>query len=236
MSAERPPLTPDLVSRAEKRVDFSHPILTVIDQHLPTISALNKEYEGIKDPREQQGFIATHYGFLGDAFVEANPFTLEPTDLIGIWSRAIEIFPRYQRYSLATLLTCAYAVHDIANPAWKTLPRQLLETHDLPDGLADDPEGLWHIQNRFDEITESLTEIDAYLYGHGENPIFQAAELARKGQIGDMVAAEELDERITFNENRRSPVLAEFRENFGNGFVPPRLLIRTALTKLGGRK
>jgi len=53
MSVERPLLTKKQVTQAEARIGFTHPVLNVIEEHLPVITSLSVGYSQITDNQEQ---------------------------------------------------------------------------------------------------------------------------------------------------------------------------------------
>lgn len=232
MAPERNPLTPDIVAMAESRVGVIHPVISLIDKHLPTIMELNEGYALLTDNQEQQKYIRDHYGFFADSIVEALPFTLEPTDLISIWSRAQEVFSGYHRYSLVTMISSAYAIQGLENPEWKKLPRHLLETGKLPDEVLHDSSGLLHIRKKVKEITESLNELDFYVYGMRGSALEYAAQLAKRERDGDTSAREELDRLVAHQNKHATSTLGAIHENFGNGLFW-KLRLYDALSTLG---
>lgn len=232
MAPERIPLTPDIVAKAESRVGVIHPVISVINDNLDKIGPLNDLYKDIVGNKEQQEFIREHYGFLADAIVEASPFTLEPTDLISIWSRAIEVFSGYHRYSLVTMISSAYAIQGLENPEWKKLPRHLLETGKLPDEVSHDSSSLLHIRKKVKEITESLNELDFYVYGMRGSAVEYAAQLAKIEREGDTSAREELERLVAYQKAHTTPTLGKLHENFGNGLFWT-LSLNDALSRLG---
>ncbi|MEX1052707.1 MAG: hypothetical protein WEC80_02570 [Patescibacteria group bacterium] len=217
MAPERNPLTPEAVSLAESRVGVIHPVISVIDNNLPTILKLTEGYNLITDNQEQQRYIAEHYGFFADSIIEALPFTLEPTDLISIWSRAIEVFSGYHRYALVGMISSAYAIQGLENPEWKKLPRHLLEIGELPNEILHDSFGLLHVRKKVKEITESLDELDFYVYGMKGSTLEYAVQLAKREKEGDTTARVKLDRLTTHEKKSTTPTLREIHENFGNG-------------------
>jgi hypothetical protein len=225
MSIERSELTQEQVARAEARIEFTHPVLSVIEQHLPAINSLQQDYSKIQDNQEQQRYIREHFGFLADAFVEAGPYTMTPTDIISIWSRAIEVFPSlYQRYRLAAMISNAYAIQGLDNPDWKRFPRCYLETDKLPAEVTHDRKGIMYAKARFLDIRHSLDALVLYVYGTS-NPMDQACALGTRLRDGDMTAQTELDKLNAYQEEHKTPVLDEIGENFDNAIGPIRLFI-----------
>ncbi|OGH17942.1 MAG: hypothetical protein A2868_03340 [Candidatus Levybacteria bacterium RIFCSPHIGHO2_01_FULL_40_15b] len=226
---QRPGLTVEQVARAERRDGVSHPVLSIIEQHLPTITQLTEEYSQITNNQEQQRYIGEHYGFFADALVEVGAYTMEPTNIVAIWSRAKEVFSGYHRYALAGMVAGAYAVQGLDNPDWKRFPRHYLETSELPTEVLGDREGLEHAMRRLDEIGESLDELNVYVYGTKESGMEMGAKLGARMRDGDTEAEAELEKLIAMEKERKTPILGEIHENFGNGFTPLYFPIRDAL-------
>ena len=200
-----------------------------MEQHLPTITHLTQTYSQITNNQEQQRYIGEHYGFFADALVEAGPYTMEPTDIIAIWSRAREVFSGYHRYALAGMVASAYAIQGLDNPDWKRFPRHYLGTSELPSEVVGDKEGLGHVMGRLDEIGESLDELNVYVYGTKESGMEMGAKLGARMRDGDTEAEAELNKLIAMQKERQTPILGEIHENFGNGFTPLYFPIRVAL-------
>lgn len=220
MLAERLPLTREQIAQAEKRGSFSHPVIEVIQKQLPQIKPLIEEYSKIEDTQEQQRFIRQNYGFLADALVATEPFTLQSLDIVAIWSRVMEIFSGYQRYALAGMISGVYAIQGLEDSAWKKFPRHCLETGEIPPELREDKSSLAYLKQRLDHIGESLEELDFYVYGTREAPMKPVVALARRIDQGDKEAQKELDGLISYQKSHSAPVLAAIHENFSNGLIP----------------
>ncbi len=218
---ERPALTPDRYARAESRQGVSHPVIAVLDKNLPAIERFLQGRVST-DNQAAQRYVAQNLGFLADAVSEAEPFTLEPEELVAVWSRAMEIFPDsgYSRYSLAGIVSSAYATQGLENSAWRQLPRHYLETGELPDGALEDRQGLAHVVAKFGDIDDSLGELNRYVYGSTDSGTMQARDLTRREMAGDVDAGRQLDEMIEQEKVRKTDLLSAIGENFGNGFSP----------------
>ncbi len=233
MTGEIPLLTPEQVALAEKRIGFNHPVIGVIDRNRPQFAWHNQAYSGIKDTQEQQRYIAGHYGFLADDLVAAGQFTLDPLDVIAIWSRAMEVFSGYHRYALAKMVGSSFAIQGLKNPDWKKFPRHLLETHELPSEVVSDKSGLLHVRSRLEQVSESLKGLEFYVFGTREPSMTRAFNLAKKESEGDKEAKKQLKELIAREARYSTPVIREIHENFGNGFTPLYFSVNGALEALG---
>lgn len=160
---EKRSLTEEDIARAENRADSTHPIVSVIDQNLPKIETLKIEL-GHLPSDQQRPFFAANFGFLADAMTEAGPFTLEPLDMIAIWSKVVEVFPvsTIYRYPVAAAVSSAYAVQGIDNPNWKKFPAKYLNSRRIPEELKQDRNGLEHVREKLEEVGTSLSILAPY--------------------------------------------------------------------------
>lgn len=227
---ERPVMTPDQYARAESRQGVVHPLLTVFDNQLPAIERY-RQGRVKTDGQAAQRYVADNLGFLADAVAEAEPFTLEPEELVAVWSRAMELFPDslYSRYALAGIVSSAYATQGLENPAWRQLPRRYLETGELPEGVAGDRQGLSHVVAKFGDVDDSLDELNRYVYGSRDSGTMLARDLVMRERAGDVEAGRLMDELIEKEQARKTPLLSEIGENFGNGFSPLRSTVKEAM-------
>ena len=81
------------------------------------------------------------------------------------------------------MLSSAYAVQGLDNPAWKKFPRYYLEERGLPAEVIGDEIGIRHVIGRLDEIGANLLDIDFYVYGTREPAMTLAFNLAKKGLL-----------------------------------------------------
>lgn len=234
MPAEIPQFTKKQVAQAERREDFSHVVLTVIDKYHPQITQLAQDYSLLVDNQVQQEHIRQHYGFFADALVAAVAYTLQPLEIVAIWSRAIEVFSGYHRYALAGMIASAYAIQGVEHPDWRRFPRHYLETSQLPAAVLRDQSGLTHVMGRLNQIGESLDALDFYVYGTRESAMEVAAALGARINDGDVNARIELDKLVARQKEYSTPVLREIHENWGNGYTPLYFPVRDALETLQG--
>jgi hypothetical protein len=162
---ERKALTIDQVAAAE-RGEITHPIISVLEQHLPALLRCSESYpDGTVNSERELEHIKPYYGPLADAFVDASPYTLGAVDVIAIWATldrlAFDTNLGYARYLLAGMISSAYAIQGLDNPAWKKFPRHYVETGHLPDELQTDKEGLTHVLGKLREIT-AINDINTY--------------------------------------------------------------------------
>ncbi len=229
----QPALTKEQIERASRREGSQYPVISVIEYHGPRIAQHNEEFNKIEDNKEQQRYAARNFGFLGDAFEEADDFPLAPLDLVAVWSKAMEVWPDncYPRYGLARMLSSAYGIQ--GRPDLRGLSRYFLETGKLPDGLARDKSGLVYVKSRLDHVNTSLKELKFYVSGTKESAVALAVKLTARIRDGDEQAGVQLKELIGSCRERSTPVLEALQENFGTGILSVYLKLNDALGKLG---
>lgn len=215
---EQTVLTMEEVERAERREGIDHPVLQVFEDNLATIAMLDEIYRNISDNSARQKFVRENFGFLAVAFVKLPAFTLEPLELLAIWSRAVELFHVYMRYELAAVLSAAYAIQGLANPGWKKFPRTYLETGNLPAEVLEDRDGLLQVKAKLQELKKGREVIDIYVFGI-ENPMEKSVELAKRARDGDKEADKEFDLLIERQKSRQTKAISELGENFGQGLI-----------------
>lgn len=208
---EEPLFTGEDIARAERREGFSHRVIDVIDANSSKITQLIRETLGITDYEALQGSIRSSYGFLADDFGEAGSYSLEPLELVAIWSRVSEIFPLspkfpmvYYRYPLAQIISSAHIIQGAENPGWKKLPRLYLEAGSLPAEVMEDSAGLTYVRNRVVALKNNIARIRSqFLYTKG-----------------------------SFDENTVL-LFQETGENFGNGLMTLEMNIDMRMQKIG---
>ncbi|OGD82793.1 hypothetical protein A3A54_02050 [Candidatus Curtissbacteria bacterium RIFCSPLOWO2_01_FULL_39_62] len=226
---ERQPLTKDQVVAAERREEMAHPVISLLETHAYTLVGFREELKEIKDTQRAQSYIADTHGFLADSLEQLDSFTLQPLELVAIWSKAMEVMDYYQRHAFGEILAVAYAVQSFEEPKWQGLTRYLLETHQFPDDISADRNGLGQMVSKFDEISESMGELDFYVNGVEGSGVSLAAELAKKSGEGDADAGRKLEELIKHHKEHTTPTLAEIHENLSNGMVSVRMRIALIL-------
>ncbi|MBI2578246.1 MAG: hypothetical protein HYW26_00895 [Candidatus Aenigmarchaeota archaeon] len=229
-------LTRELIEQAARREGAygQHPVISVIDAHLPIIQQLNDKSLKIKHNNELYSFVRRSYGFLADAIEDIGDFSLGPLDIAAIWGRATEVFYSswhlYQRYELAGMACSSYSIRRLGNPAWRRFPRHWLENRRLPETILTDRAGLVHVRLRLGEIEESLEAYDVYICGAEYTGDF-AEDLIRREMAGDKEATRHLDEIIARQEERRTPFIDEMTENLSHGIFPLRDELADAIEK-----
>lgn len=198
-------LTPEKVAQAEKREDYSHPILDIIERNLPQLRQIEEEFSKKYDHNanmEQRNyalrrFLGKKYGFLADQFEKAGAFPLEISDLISIWSRVYELWPNdfnNQGSVLASIISTSYTTEGLDR--WKSLPRYYIEngfdiyTNPFPHVLLTDKPALNHIKSKLSILNQRLGAIGNFL----SSPVGR-----------------------TMNENRLNRILTSLKNSFDFG-------------------
>lgn len=227
---EQPTLTKEQIERAIAREGVYHPVISVMDSHADEISRFNQTYRAIENTQERERWGRSNLGFLADAIEKAGDFSMEPLDIVAIWSKTDEVGLR-NGYALAGMVSTAYCIQGVPTPGWTGLPRYYSENGDLPEGVMGDKTGLLYVNGRLSEINRSLDELDFYVYGTREEPMQLTAELAKKEMDGDQEAATRLDQFIAYHKEHGNPILGRIHENFPNGLISLRLSLNEALGK-----
>jgi len=228
---ERSPITQVQVARAESRVGLNHPVIAVLDAHGPQITRLNEGWKLFPDANsDQQRYIYSHMDFIANAIEDAGEFSLEPLDLVAVWSKAMEVFDsRYETYALARIVAVSYAIQGVENPAWKRSPRHFIKNADLPGEALADRVGLQHVKSRLQEIENSRDELIFYVHGTRESAMQLGFQLAKRVKEGDAEAEIQLSELRAYQAEHVTPVLSEIAENFSNSMPVINNSIQAAL-------
>lgn len=217
MNPERSVLTQDQVARAENRIGITHPVIDILEVHASRIAQINEGLRQFENNQDQQRYISEQMGFFADAVENGRSFSLEPLDLVAVWSKAMEVFDnRYGRYALARIVILSYATQSLANPVWRGLPRHYLKTGELSEEAVKDGDGLLYVKSRLDDISRSDNELDFYASGTRESAMKLAFKLAGLAQNGNTEAAQQLEQLKAYHNEHVTPVLREIKENFGN--------------------
>lgn len=204
---ERPQLTKEQVALAERREGVSHPVLNLLEKLKTEIA------EGT-------------LGSLADELEELDSFSLEPLELVAIWSKVGEVGIS-QRYAFAGMLTLAYALSKEIKTDWKGATRFYLENGKLPQTIAKDVDALKAIESGLGDIDENLGVLEFYRSGTSD-AVSLASELARRVISGDREAFLRLQELRDRQKEYQTPVVSQLRENFGNGMLGLRLALSAA--------
>lgn len=170
---EIPQFTMEDVLRVSK-VPAPHPVVEVLDQNSAQIGNIMDQAKTMHSA-EASRFIAVNMCFLADPTKQIGAFTLEPLDLVAIGVRLNQL-PRFRSFdtpvNYVTHIICtSYVTHGLSNPGWDQLPTYYLEDIDrysryrnLPPSVLDDRAGLFHAQQRNNNIGASLDELKKVVY------------------------------------------------------------------------
>jgi hypothetical protein len=121
---------------------------------------------------DSKDFSQENYGFLGDAIEEAGDYDLGPLDLIAVWSKACDYWPRgmtsgFSKYDFTAIISAAYAIQGM--PELRGFSRTYLETFDIPEELKTNEPALMHISERLKHVRRSFQEVrNFYSASEGE--------------------------------------------------------------------
>lgn len=219
---ERLQLTRDQVVQAETRTGAPHPVVAVIDSYIPRIQLWNATCNALGNANKIDQYIKYHFCSLADAFVKAGPYTLNPVDIIQIWSKIEEITP-YGHYTFAEMISAAYAIQGLDNPAWKRFPRYYVEHIEskLPKELVHDETGLTHVRQRLAQVAESISAIESFENSDHGAMSREANEIARKTKSPKTLVEREVIEFARLRKKRSYlDLLHHIGERFGNGLDP----------------
>ena len=197
-------LTREKIETAE-RGKVRHPIVDVMVRHAGLIGQLGRDVSRIEDGLDQQHFIAKTHGFLADAIADLEDYSLEPLEMVTIWSKVLSLFDNiYQRYRVAGMIALDYARRGTPK-AGKNLPRYFIENEDYPDNVYQDKEIVNIFLNRFKEISESIHVLVAWRRLNG-------------------------GERESLSGRQRY-LISQMAENFSNALFPLSGFLRTPSVK-----
>src|SRR3990167_3702384 len=209
MPIERTPLTSFQVKSAEKRIGIYHPIIRILETHEDELKKLYNSSLEAQETTDQQEFARVHLGFLADKIVGIDRFTLEPLEIIGIWSKVVEIFPAssYLRRSVASIITTTYMIQR-EDPSLSGFPKYYMENWQISPEILSDRDLVGRMQKRLGEINTSIEDIHSYIHDV-KDPLQLGMKLQRRVQEEDTEAQVELDELKRIHIERTTPVLAE---------------------------
>lgn len=228
MAAERPLLKEENVRAAERREGeyAHHPIVLALDRNAEGIKRFVDGYFSVilKDPQAhevQDDYLRDSAGFLVNVIASARPYTLTSLEMIGVWSRVLEIFPDslknqgvyhycHHRYMLAEIISGTFAVQ----------PGILLETMQLPEDILKDKPRTEEILDRLEIIKSNSDDIECYFTGTRVD----VRDLLIKGFAGDLKAKEEIDKIGRTTNIRSTRILSETAENFMYGVLHWKML------------
>ena len=207
-------LTKEQIELAKK--DTSHPVVQLMLGMKDYIKEFNKGYEKCSGTDEAKIYRAENFQPLAKKLGQLEDFSMQPLDLVSIWSRVCEDFPkRYEKYDLAGAIPITYATRGINSQKWGKLVSLVMKKRMIPHELLQDDKNQLHFWVRMRDIFESMEEIRFYAHGTRED----LGELGRKAyREGDKEVEKRFEKIVVWSKEHKDEILSELRENFGNGF------------------
>lgn len=207
-------LTREQIEAAKK--DITHPVVQVFLGMQDEIKEFNLTYRKIQGNVEAQRYISSNIEPFARRLNQLEEFTLEPLDLVSIWSRISQDFEgAYMGYTLAAVIPTTYGINGIDSKKWKEIVPFVAKNRKFPkEFLIDEPNQI-KFWTRLKNVGKSLDELDYYSYGTRED----CMDLANKAyKQGDNEAEKKFEEIIAWQKEHKDEVLGKIHENFGNGF------------------
>lgn len=102
-------------------------------------------------------YVMENSGFMADGIEAIKTFTLEPLDLVAIWS-IVQTY-KYHRYYLATVVPASYAIQGRTNSIWDSFPKQYTQSGEIPAQVLEDHEGLVAVHRRLARVKTNLSKV-----------------------------------------------------------------------------
>lgn len=219
-------LTDENVLAAIRREGIKHPVLDIFEQYASQIEQFAQAYRQASAGRERHAYSKDHYGFFADAVEAVGEFSVEPLEIIAIWSKVHEFF--IPRYDTAGIFGCAYACATLTEPVWRGTPRYFLEQNEFPEEAVKRSDDVAVYQERLEQIGLRLRQIEVYRTGT-ELGFKDMAKALRDGNQEVIAVFKQVEEREKRPEYH---LLGEIHENFGNGLIPVRMQLDWQTRKL----
>ena len=177
MSVEQ--LTPENVgaaiasSKAMGGFYYPHPVVGPVLSGSNEFKRLKSGLDVLHNPTKIKRFIDTNLGFMADKMHRVSDFTLEPLEIVSIWS-CIEDAPQAARSPFSRLLIASYAVQGMGliegmetevAPSWQPVPEFYMRDGEIPKFSQREDRALEHIKMRTENILDSLRDLTVYVYG-----------------------------------------------------------------------
>ncbi len=218
--------TDDEVSQALRVEGYqNHPIVAVMGRYEPQIRDFSLAYHSLA-PQDGHEFARNNLGFFVDAVLEAGEFTLNPLEIIAIWSKVRDM--ELPKYDTARYLSLGYAAIPLDTAIWGGVQRFYLQNDSFPKSVTGRQDDLGIISQRLEQVSESVEKILEYANGfEGGMSAFVAAI-----KSGDTKTANEM---LRIQEERlKKPEMVFFQsisENFSVGVMPVKLYVDELLQK-----
>ncbi len=157
--------------------------------------------------------------------LKGKKFTLDPLELVSIWSRIMETFPNtescnmrgvYPKYNISTAIACAYGTQNIDSEEWKNLFKKITSSGIGPfiSLTNNDTKNASIFAEKIGDIRESLKTLHAFYTRDRTGYTFM-----RLARSGDADADRILSEQQYAKQKCNDELLETLHENWGNGIV-----------------
>lgn len=142
--------------------ETSHPIVELLQDPavgIADIDTANISHQDLYKARKQA------LAPFAQGLADIGEFSLELEDIRIIWSHVLgddlqaNDRERPLRYEYASLITGAYAVLGVIDPAWKTLPMTMLQTRELPAVAHTDRPRLAIVNDRTHQVVHNYQSV-----------------------------------------------------------------------------
>lgn len=212
---EKPMLTREQIEVAKK--DTNHPVVKVFLNMQEEIKEFMWDYRKIKDNQEAQKYVTNNINPFAKKLNQLEEFSLEPLDIVSIWSRINQDFEGkiYVGYNLAATIPATYGTRGITSQSWKEVVPFVAKNKKIPEEILKDKQNQIYFWKRIKNVKENVKELDYFLFGTRERNF----ELFNKAyKEGDKEAEKKIEEMIAWEEEHKDEILGKIHENFGNGF------------------
>ena len=205
-------LTDEQVDQAV-RGELDHPVLALMDRLAPQLEDYVAGTPGHEDNAVSNAYIQDNFGFFAEGVDQLGEYSLGPTDIIAIWSKAEQVgLSNYATYSMVRTLGSKFASQGLTNPIWDGIASKLFSDSDFLDGALARSEDVETFRAGLDKVRESTKAIGAYRRTLGSTPEDVVEFMRDGGNIDDF----EMKEPTSPHFN----LLGRIGENFANGLMP----------------
>ena len=208
-------LSDEEVRKAVEREGVHHPLIELLEAQAPELRAFLENYSLVEGNAEQQHYICQNFGFLADGVERTGHFSVDPLDIISLWSTVDELkFPMYPRYATTRIVGHAYASLPLPTRAGST--KWGLENEwKFRDGFFRSREDVQVYQARLKQLNDNLKEISFYRFG-GRGVTSKSLFDRMNSPKGE----ESFRPALELSSTPFMKKLGEINENFNNGLSP----------------
>lgn len=209
-------LTTESIENAINSNGITHPVIKLIDSHASQMSQFLEGYHADMSNAERQTYVKQNYGFFADAVVELKDFSLEPLEIIAIWSKVEEL--EMPKYVTAMVLASAYAQAKFTNESWKDTTRYMLENGTVPESVSHLKQDIEIYKERVKQVHDNINLIDQYRL-----QFYPAQNMETLSKVL------QLEDKNKSSPNLEVPCgdfLGRLRENWANGLAMIYMMFR----------